>query len=183
MSGSKNHWSGKMSWLLNVWVYEVVQCLRGTMSRWHKVWVAKCLVVKMCGCQQVGCKNVRASKYQFGYPLYGIGPEVGNCPFLSQWLSKAKLWQTHFFNNQQFGHQYWRIINNIAQQYCQQYCWIVKNISNIVCNIAKIAILLTILPAIMLTFQPNWWQYCWSAKLQAILLAKLLTTLPAILLI
>ena len=59
-----------MSRLQNVWVskcldlYAVAQCLGGTMSGWHNVWVEKCLVVKMSGCQKVGFKNVRVSKYQ-----------------------------------------------------------------------------------------------------------------------
>ena len=58
----------KMSGCQNIWVskcldlYAVAQCLGGTLSGWHNVWVAKCLVVKMSGCQKVGCKNFRVSK-------------------------------------------------------------------------------------------------------------------------
>ena len=52
----------------NVWV---AQCLGGTMSVWHYVCVARCLVVKMYGfkifgvkmslCQKVKCANVGES--------------------------------------------------------------------------------------------------------------------------
>ena len=34
------------------------------MSEWHNVWVAECLLVKMSGCQNVGCQNVPVSKGQ-----------------------------------------------------------------------------------------------------------------------
>ena len=34
------------------------------MSGWHNAWVAKCLVVKLSGCQNVGCQNVPVSKGQ-----------------------------------------------------------------------------------------------------------------------
>ena len=63
MSWWQNDWSGKMTWLQNVWVskcldlYKVAQCLGGKMPGWQNVSVAKCLVVKMSGCQKVGCPN------------------------------------------------------------------------------------------------------------------------------
>ena len=96
-----------MSWLQNVWVskclnlYAVAQCLGGTMSWWQNFLLSICLDVKkwgvkMSGCQNTRCPNVGESKIG-GVPLYRIGPEVGNCPFLSRWLSKTKLWPKFFF--------------------------------------------------------------------------------------
>ena len=67
------------------------------MSCCPNVSVSKSGLYKFLGVKISGAKIV-------GYPLYGIGLEVGNCPFLLQSLSKTKLWQKHFFF----------IINNLA---------------------------------------------------------------------
>ena len=58
--------------------------------QWHNFWVAQCLGGKMSCCQNVSVS--KSGLYKFlgvqisgakivGYPLYGIGLEVGNCPF------------------------------------------------------------------------------------------------------
>ena len=47
---------GKMSLSHNVWVSNCLGC--------QNLSVPKCLVVIMCGCQNVGCQNVPVSKGQ-----------------------------------------------------------------------------------------------------------------------
>ena len=66
----------------------------GTMSGWQNVLLSKCLGVKKLGVKYSGVKisgeEMSENPNMLVTLFMELSLEVGNCPFLSQWLSKLK---------------------------------------------------------------------------------------------